>query len=74
MKPQTEKVLRFMQQHGSVTSLDAFELLGCHRLAARIFEIREAGYPVKKESKTGKNRFGETVCYTEYTLQEESNA
>lgn len=63
-----------MQEHGSVTSLDAFELLGCHRLAARIFEIREEGYNVKKESKTGKNRFGETVCYTEYRLQESTNA
>ena len=63
-----------MREHGSVTSLDAFELLGCHRLAARIFEIQEEGYNVKKETKTGKNRFGQPVCYTEYTLQEEAHA
>ena len=64
MKPQTKNVLRFMCEHGSVTSLEAFELLGCHRLAARIFEIQEAGYELKKETKTGKNRFGQPVCYT----------
>lgn len=63
-----------MREHGSVTSLDAYELLGCHRLAARIFEIRKEGYEVKKETKTGKNRHGEPVCYTEYRLQEKANA
>lgn len=69
MKPQTEKVLKFMQANGGITSLDAFEQLGCHRLAARIFEIQEAGYPVKKENKTGKNRYGQTVNFTQYTLE-----
>lgn len=70
MKPQTKKVLQFMQEHGSITSFDAYERLGCHRLAARIHEIREAGYGVKCETKTGKNRFGETVCFTNYSLEE----
>lgn len=59
-----------MQDHGSITSFDAYELLGCHRLAARIHEIREEGYDVKGETKTGKNRFGETVCFTNYSLEE----
>lgn len=71
MKPQTEKVFRFMREHGKITSLDAYELLGCHRLAARIFEIREAGYSVKKETKTAKNRFNEVVSFTEYTLTDQ---
>ena len=70
LKPQTRKVLQFMQEHGSITSFDAYERLGCHRLAARIHEIREAGYGVKCETKTGKNRFGEMVCFTNYSLEE----
>lgn len=45
MKLQTLKVLRALQER-PLTPLDALRDLGVGRLAARVNELREAGYPV----------------------------
>lgn len=41
-----------------LTALDALDLFGCFRLAARIGELLEEGYPIEsemiKDKKTGK--------------------
>ena len=68
---QVDRVIAYMKQFGSVSTLDAFKDLGVTRLSARIFEIRKRGYKVKAEPIQAKNRFGEKVRYFRYSLIED---
>lgn len=64
---QVKKIIRFIQKHGSITTMQAFEM-GITRLASRIFDIRRMGIEIKSETITGKNRYGETVHYARYSF------
>lgn len=64
---QVKRIIRFMQKHGSITTMQAFEMC-ITRLASRIFDIRRMGIEVTSETVTGKNRWGETVHFARYTL------
>ena len=64
---QVKRIIRFMQKHGSITTMQAFAM-GITRLASRIFDIRRMGIEVTSETVTGKNRWGETVHFARYTL------
>lgn len=46
---QTEWILNKLKQ-GPVTAMDALQGCGCFRLAARIKDLREAGYPIETET------------------------
>ena len=64
---QVQKVLSHMREHGSISTMEAFDY-GITRLASRIFEIRRMGIGVEAETVTGKNRYGEPVHYARYSL------
>ena len=68
---QCEKVLEYMKRFGSITQLDALADLGCMRLASRISDLRQQGYPIGRRMKTSKNRYGEDVHFAEYYLEED---
>lgn len=68
---QCQKVLDYMEQFGSITQLDALRDIGCMRLASRISDLREQGYPIGRRMKTGKNRYGDSVSFAEYYLIKE---
>ena len=63
-----DRVLKYIQMFGSITSLDAFKDLGNTRLSASIFCLREEGYPIKSITEKAKNRFGDTTYYARYYL------
>ena len=67
---QTEIILRHLEEHGSITPLDALQEYGIMRLASRICDIKRAGFVVEKEIETAKNRYGEPVRYARYRLRE----
>ena len=67
---QTEKILTYMRDYGSITPLDALAEFGCMRLAARIADIRATGIPITSTMEISKNRYGETVRYSRYKLEE----
>ena len=46
MKPQTKKVLGWLQAGNTLTSQQARKLFGIDRLAARVRECRDAGHDV----------------------------
>ena len=46
-KSQCAQVLRYIEQHGSITSLEAIEDLGILRLASRINDLKKLGYPIE---------------------------
>ena len=68
---QCDKVLEYMRQFGSITQLQALSDIGCMRLASRISDLRQQGYPIGRRIKTGKNRYGDSVSFAEYYLIEE---
>ena len=68
---QCEKILRHLQDVGSISPLDAMEQYGIMRLAARISNLRDMGYPIKSEMVTGVNRYQEKVHYKIYYLDKE---
>ena len=67
---QCEIVLRHMEELGSITSLEAMQEYGIMRLASRITDLKKAGYPIRREMVTRKNRYGETVTLARYSIAE----
>lgn len=66
---QVRRTLRFMREHGSITSLEAFDAFGCTRLAAVIHVIRHVWHiDVESEMVTVKNRYGEPCRVARYKL------
>ena len=63
---QHERILDFIDRHGSITPMDAFLDLGITKLATRVSELIRGGVRIEKTQKSGKNRFGEPVRYMEY--------
>ena len=67
---QRDRVLQYIRDFGSITTLQAFQDLGITRLSARIFELKEKGYAVKTDMVTAKNRYGENVHFKRYSIYE----
>lgn len=65
---QTERILQYMRDFGSITQLEAIRDISCMRLGARIFDLKREGYEIKKEMETSKNRYGEDTSYARYRL------
>ena len=68
---QCEKILKYLKDFGSITSLQAIQDLGIMRLASRISELNNAGYNIRSEYVSSKNRYGENVSYKRYYLGEQ---
>lgn len=65
---QADRILAYMKEHGGITSLDASRDLGCIRLGARIFELKERGHDIKSEYIEVVNRYGEKCRVKRYWL------
>lgn len=68
---QTEQIIKYLKEYGTITSFEAYVDLGITQLAARISELQEQGYCFKRVRKQAKNRFGNYVSFIEYSLAEE---
>lgn len=68
---QNEKVLRHLQEHGSITPLDALKEYSIMRLALRISDLKRMGFKITSKIEKSKNSCGETVRYSVYSLAEE---
>ena len=65
---QAEMVLRYMEDCGSITPLDALREFGCMRLGARIYDLKRRGYEIETDTATAKNRYGKNVSFARYRL------
>ena len=66
---QSEKVLSYIERHGSITPWDAFYRLKITRLAAVIFHLKKEGFDIITTMHS-ETKDGETVRWAEYTLRE----
>ena len=67
---QCDRVLRHLQDYGSITSLEAITEYGILRLASRINDLKRQGHNIVSETQTSKNRYGELSHYSVYRLAE----
>jgi hypothetical protein len=67
---QKERVLEYMKEHGSISSMEAFRDLGVTRLSAVVFNLRADGYKVKAVNEKSVNRFGEKTNFARYSIAE----
>lgn len=65
---QQEMILYHIENYGSISPLEAMKFYGIMRLASRIHDLKKQGYEFKRETITAKNRFGEPMRYTRYSL------
>lgn len=65
---QCDRILRYIEEKGSITQLQALKEFGCMRLASRMSDLKKRGYPVEKRMETAKNRYGESVRYARYSI------
>ena len=70
---QTEAVLRYLQEHGSITTWEAYSKLFITRLSAKIYELKKLGYNFDEEWMTKKNIYGNTCSFKKYILRRDEN-
>lgn len=68
---QCQRILDYMTQFGSISTLEAFNDLGVARLASRIHDLKDQGYDIISQTKSSRNRFGEKTYFKVYRLAEE---
>lgn len=47
------QILEHLKRHRSITPMDALNLFGCYRLAARIYDLRDAGHEIVTDTSRG---------------------
>ena len=71
---QCDLILRYMDEHGSITSLEAIKYFGCLRLASRINDLRKRGYMIVRNMVRMENEDGSyRGRYAEYHLATEDD-
>lgn len=68
---QCELVMKYIEDYGSISPLEAFNDLGITRLSARVYELRQSGVDIIGETEKAKTRYGATAYYTRYRLRNE---
>lgn len=68
-----ERLLKYLQENGKITTMEAIHILNNTRLSEYIRQLRADGYKIVNVHKKGINTFGEKCYYDEFVLQEEVN-
>lgn len=69
-KTQREEVIKHLEEHGNITSFEAFVEYGITRLSAIIYDLRhEMNMSIKKITISRKNRYGNIKNFAKYILE-----
>lgn len=66
---QKELIIKYMEDFGSITTIEAFTDLGITKLTTRISELRKDGYIIASKKIDKKNRYGKPVKFNRYWLE-----
>ena len=66
MTNKTNEVLKQLQEHKSITSMDAIDKFGATRLSAIIFNLRKRGYIIVNRWEETIDRYGNECRYVRY--------
>lgn len=67
-----DRVLQYLKENKSITSLEAIKEFGATRLSAIIFNLRKE-HNITTQYETSKNRYGDSVSYARYILEGKKN-
>lgn len=67
---QCQRVLKYMNDFGTINPMQALFDLSVMRLGARIWDLRKKGWPIITRMVVCKNRYGKTTKFAEYRLEE----
>ena len=65
---QKQRILRHLNDKGSITALEAMKEYGIMRLTSRICELKDEGYKIRSEFVGSKNRYNEPVSFSRYSI------
>ncbi len=65
---QNQRLLDYLDAHGSVTQLEALNKLGIMRLASRVSDLKRRGYKIDGKMDTVTNRYGEKCRVKRYSI------
>lgn len=68
---QCDMILRYMQDFGSISQVEAAAEFGCYRLSGRIYDLKQRGIPIDTTMESRKNRYGKKISFARYTLTEQ---
>lgn len=68
---QCDKIIAHLEEHGSLTSLEAMNLYGIMRCPSRIHALRERGYQIDTMTITVNSRYGRKCRVAKYVLRKE---
>ena len=68
---QCSRLIKFIEQHESVSTIQAIVELGIINPSARVMELKAAGFPIVTTMTEGRNRFDEPCRYAVYTLKKD---
>ena len=64
-----ERILKHLQDLGSITSWEAIKEYGCTRLSHYIYLLKKEGFTIESENEPFVNRYGEKSHFTRYMLK-----
>ena len=65
---QNERILDYIERHGSITQLEALAECSVMRLASRVSDLRRQGYHIESKMVRVRNKYGETCHVKRYSL------
>ena len=63
---QCERILDYIDRHGSITRAEAMSECGIANFTARISDLRQQGVKLDVETVSRKNRYGESIRFARY--------
>lgn len=67
---QESDILDYLKKNKrGLSAIDAEEMFGCHRLGARIYDLKCAGYRIEKTMCRKVNRYGRFISFARYYLE-----
>lgn len=70
---QHQLILKYIEDFGSITPMQAIFDLGITKLATRISEMRKDGIQFQIDTVKSKNRYGKTVRFAKYSFPKEDS-
>ena len=70
---QRERVTKYINEFGSISSLEAFRDLGVTRLADVVFKMKKDGIVFNTQTEKSINRYGDPVYFARYSFAEQEN-
>ena len=65
---QADLILDYLQSGRTITPMEAQQMFSCMRLGARIYDLKQRGYPIISEREEGFNKFGNKCHWARYRM------